>query len=242
LSIRRQTTLSRGLKLIIHSGIVATVLAASVASASAQNIFEAFFGRLFNPGVNAYADPNAALRNAERPEASGTAFCVRTCDGRYFPIQRQAGVSPAQTCSSFCPAAETRIYNGGSIDHAVASDGKRYGELTTAFVYRDRLVPGCSCNGRDAFGLVNQPAAEDPTLRPGDIVATNNGLMAYDATPGKQPSFTPIDAYAALTPELRRQLAETKIAPATERPAPPPVKQAQAPVASTRNKRAQADR
>jgi hypothetical protein len=241
LSIRRQTTLSRGFKLIIHSGIVATALAASVASASAQNIFEAFFGRLFNPGASAYADPNAALRNAEQPEASGTAFCVRTCDGRYFPIQRHAGVSPAQTCSSFCPAAETRIYNGGSIDHAVASDGKRYGELNTAFVYRDRLVPGCSCNGRDAFGLVNQPVAEDPTLRPGDIVATNSGLMAYDATPGKQPGFTPIDAYAALTPELRWQLAETKIAPATERPAPPPAKQAQAPVASTRNKRAQAD-
>jgi len=242
LSIRRQTTLSRGFKLIIHSGIVATALAASVASASAQNIFEAFFGRLFNPGASAYADPNAALRNAEQPEASGTAFCVRTCDGRYFPIQRHAGVSPAQTCSSFCPAAETRIYNGGSIEHAVAPDGKHYSELNTAFVYRDKLVPGCTCNGRDAFGLVNQPVADDPTLRPGDIVATNSGLMAYDAPQGKQPSFTPIDAYAALTPDLRRQLAETKVAPVTQPPAPPPVKKAQAPVLSTKNKRAQADR
>jgi Protein of unknown function (DUF2865) len=167
---------------------------------------------------------------------------VRTCDGRYFPIERHAGVTPAQACSSFCPAAETRIYNGSPIDQAVASDGKRYSELGTAFVYRDRLVPGCTCNGRDAFGLVNQPVADDPTLRSGDIVATNSGLMAYDGT-GKGPSFTPIDAYASLTPELRRQLAETKIAPAAERPAPPPpVKQAQAPVRSTKNKRAQADR
>ena len=243
MSIRRQTTFRRAIKRTIHSGIVAAALAASVTSASAQNIFESFFGRLFNPaGVSAYADPNAALRNTERSEAGGPAYCVRTCDGRYFPIERHAGVTPAQACSSFCPAAETRIYNGGAIDQAVASDGKRYSELGTAFVYRDRLVPGCTCNGRDAFGLVNQPVADDPTLRSGDIVATNSGLMAYDGT-AKGPSFTPIDAYAALTPELRRQLAETKIAPAAERPAPPPpVKQAQAPVRSTKNKRAQADK
>jgi len=66
--------------------------------------------------------------------------------------------------------------------------------------------------------------------------------MAYDAPAGRPAGFTPIDAYAALNPELRRQLAETKIAPAAERPAPPPVRQAQTPVQSTRNKRAQADR
>ena len=242
LSIRRLGPCGRSRIVVIQSGLVAIALAASVASASAQNIFEAFFGRLFNPNVSAYADPNAALRSAEQREASGTAYCVRTCDGRYFPIQRHAGVTPAQTCSSFCPAAETRIYNGGSIEHAMSSDGKRYSELNTAFAYREKLVPGCTCNGRDAFGLVTQPVADDPTLRPGDIVATNSGLMAYDAPAGRPAGFTPIVAYAALNPELRRQLAETKIAPAAERPAPPPVRQAQTPVQSTRNKRAQADR
>jgi Protein of unknown function (DUF2865) len=58
------------------------------------------------------------------------------CDGRYFPVQRHSGVSSAQTCSSFCPASATKIYNGNTINHAVASDGKRYSELATAFVYR----------------------------------------------------------------------------------------------------------
>jgi hypothetical protein len=168
---------------------------------------------------------------------------VRVCDGRYFPIQRHSGASSAQTCSSFCPASATQIYNGNGINHAVAPDGKRYSELATAFAYREKIIPSCTCNGRDAFGLVNTPVANDPTLRPGDIVATNAGLMAYNGgTNG--PTFTPISAYAGLSADLRRQLTETKIEPAAEGPAPmPPLRQAEAPPArSTKNKRAQADR
>jgi hypothetical protein len=245
LLIRRQTSLSC-IDLILLAGITVMALLMPVKPASAQNIFEALFGRLWNPGVTAYADPNAPLHNPEasRSEGGGTAYCVRLCDGRYFPIQRHAGASPAQTCSSFCPASATKIYNGNSIDHAVAPDGKRYAELGTAFVYREKIVPDCTCNGKDAFGLVNTPVADDSTLRPGDIVATNGGLMAYNGS-AKQPSFTPIEAYAGLPADFRRQLTETKIAPATERPAaPPPTRQADAavPVRNGKNKRAQADR
>jgi hypothetical protein len=248
LLIRRQTSLSCRIKFILRTGIVAMALAASVGSASAQGIFEALFGRLWNPGPTAYADPNPfAGRNPEtRSDASGVAYCVRLCDGRYFPIQRHGGASPAQTCSSFCPASATKIYNGNSIDHAVAPDGKRYAELGTAFVYREKMVPGCTCNGKDAFGLVNTRIADDTTLRPGDIVATNGGLMAYDVSAKQQPSFTPIEAYAGLSADVRRQLTETKIAPAAERPAatPPPSRQADAtvPVRNGKNKRVQADR
>jgi len=55
--------------------------------------------------------------------------CVRLCDGRYFPVKRHSGVGSAKSCSSFCPASATKIYNGNSINHAVALDGKRYSEL-----------------------------------------------------------------------------------------------------------------
>ena len=41
---------------------------------------------------------------------------MRLCDGRYFPIQRHAGLSPAQACSSFCPASATKIYSGSTIE------------------------------------------------------------------------------------------------------------------------------
>jgi Protein of unknown function (DUF2865) len=147
LLICRQTRLSRGVKGILVTGITVTTLVTSVATASAQNIFEALFGRLWNSPVSSYADPNATLRSPETTRSAGTAFCVRLCDGRYFPIQRHSGASSAQTCSSFCPLSATKIYNGNGIDHAVAPDGKRYSELATAFAYRERIIPGCTCNG-----------------------------------------------------------------------------------------------
>jgi hypothetical protein len=246
LLIRRQTTLSCCIKVIIPTGIAVIALVTSVGSASAQGIFEALFGRLWNPGPTAYADPNSQFggRSPEalRADTSGTAYCVRLCDGRYFPIQRHGGASAAQACSSFCPASATKIYHGNSIDQAVAPDGKRYAELGTAFTYREKIVPDCTCNGKDAFGLINTPVADDPTLRPGDIVATNGGLMAYNGG-AKQPNFTPIEAYAGLSADLRRQLTETKITPAAERPpAPMPTRQAEATPRNGKNKRAQADR
>jgi hypothetical protein len=158
-------------------------LVTSVATASAQNIFEALFGRLWtpNPPVTGYTEPKAPLPGREATRAEGgVAYCVRLCDGRYFPIQRHSGASSTQTCNSFCPASATKIYSGNGIDHAVAAHDKRYSELATAFAYRDKIIPSCTCNGSDAFGLVNTPVADDPTLRPGDIVATNAGRQ-HDA-------------------------------------------------------------
>ncbi len=206
------------------------------------------FGRPWSSQASSYADPSSQLNpfgggSAPGAEVTGTAYCVRLCDGRYFPIQPHAGVTLAQACSSFCPASATKIYSGSAIEHATAPDGKRYAELPTAFTYRDKLIPGCTCNGRDAFGLVTPPVAEDPTLRAGDIVATNSGLMAYDSTPGRPAGFTPIASYNGLSADVRRQLTETKIAPATERASPPPpIKQVDAAPRSSKNKRAQADR
>jgi Protein of unknown function (DUF2865) len=245
LLILRQTRLSRGVKDILVTGITVTMLLTSVAMASAQNIFEALFGRLWNSPATSYADPNPPLPSPEATRSEGgIAYCVRLCDGRYFPIQRHNGVNLAQTCSSFCPASATKIYSGNSITHAVAPDGKRYSELATAFAYREKIIPGCTCNGRDTFGLVTTPVADDPTLRPGDIVATNAGLMAFNGGPNGS-TFTPISTYAGLSADLRRQLTETKIEPAAQEsaPPPPPVRQAEATSArSTKNKRAQADR
>lgn len=105
------------------------------------------------------------------------AYCVRTCDGRYFPISSGDGQSRAASCHSFCPAAETKVVYGSSIDHAVTENGKSYSELPNAFRYRTELVAGCSCNGKDQIGLAPVRIEDDPTLRKGDIVASANGLM-----------------------------------------------------------------
>ncbi len=233
--------------------LAAATLVVTATSASAQHsLFDTFFGRrpAAPASASAFADPFSqwnpfGSRTPETPRVeTGTAYCVRLCDGRYFPIERHGDASPAQVCSSFCPASQTKIYSGGSIDQAVGPDGKPYRELATAFTYREKIVPGCTCNGRDAFGLVNTPIEDDPTLRPGDIVATKNGLAAYNGGAKRQAtSFTPVGSYSGLSADLRRKLTETKIAPAPATPAPPAqAKQEDAASRNGKSKRVQAAR
>ena len=144
---------------------------------------------------------------------------MRLCDGRYFPIQRHANATPAQLCSAMCPATNTRIFSGGDINRAVSPDGRSYADLDNAFVYRERVVDNCSCNGKDAFGLAPLNVASDPTLRTGDIVATNTGLMTYTAAAPKSrraadaqgANFTPVDT-SQLSRDLREKLANTSVA------------------------------
>ena len=198
---------------------------APLAPASAQGIFELIFGGFRHAdqapaglptNLRAFADPFAGMRNAppQRAEAGpATGYCVRTCDGHYFPVQAHAGVSAAQACHSFCPASETRLYSGGGIERAIASDGSRYADLDTAFLYRQQLVAGCTCNGRDPFGLAHVDVNSDPTLRPGDVVATKTGLVAFTGMKNKVADFTPIDGYRGLAKSARDKLSDVKIMP-----------------------------
>ena len=116
----------------------------------------------------------------------GRAFCVRTCDGRYFPVTASDNASRAASCNSFCPASETKVFYGSSIDDATAENGKSYSELPNAFRYRNELVGGCTCNGRDQFGLAPVKIENDPTLRKGDIVAGENGLLVAGRSADKR--------------------------------------------------------
>jgi hypothetical protein len=179
--------------------------------AAAQNIFEMLFGS-FRPPERAQAPFDPAARETRRADRSsfghGTVYCVRTCDGRYFPLQRHAGTSPAEMCHSFCPASKTMVFSGGKIDSAVAANGTRYADLDNAFVYREKVVDNCTCNGVDGLGLAHLDTASDPTLRPGDIVATNEGFATFRDKNGGSAHFTAINPSSS---EWARKLAETKI-------------------------------
>jgi hypothetical protein len=212
------------------------------APASAQGLFDLLFGPrrpTLPPSASSYGDPNGQaprVEGAPRPDSgSSVAYCVRLCDGRFFPIQRTSGTNPAQVCSSVCPATRTKTFSGSTINHAVAQDGSRYTELQSAFAFRDRIVANCTCNGKDSFGLVTASPTDDPTLRVGDIVATNDGFVAYNGGRQQGGSFTPIGSYGGLSAELRQHLADIKIVP---RVAPPRPEAAP----SSDNKRAQLSR
>lgn len=152
--------------------------------AHAQDFFSALFGGLTRARTPYVSMPFAnedgstpAPRSETRRYGGGQAFCVRTCDGRYFPITASDNASRAASCNSFCPASETKLVFGSTIDNAATDTGKPYSELPNAFRYRNEMVAGCTCNGKDQTGLAPVRIEDDPTLRKGDIVASENGLQ-----------------------------------------------------------------
>ena len=147
---------------------------------------------------------------------SGPAFCVRSCDGKYFPLMRGAA-SPVQICQAFCPASATKVFYGSNIDGATSITGERYADSENAFAYRKALRADCTCNGRNSAGLAPVDLALDNSLRAGDVVATSDGLVAYSGVraDGGAGDFTPVASYPGLTAAVRARLGEMKVAPVT---------------------------
>jgi Protein of unknown function (DUF2865) len=213
---------------------LAAVLAAGTLAlatpASAEGIFDFFFGglhRALEPQrpASSYAEPEAsshyrgpgAADAPQRYAAGGpsSGYCVRTCDGHYFPVRAEGNVSAAEMCHAFCPGSETRVYSGSSkIDFAVAANSSRYSDLDHAFLYRKQMVAGCTCNGHDPFGLAHIDVKTDPSLRTGDVVATKAGMVAFTGR-GKDMTadFTPVGADRGLARSYREKLSEMKIMP-----------------------------
>lgn len=215
----------------LHRIFVATAIALPAALApaisSAEGLLDFFFGgsqkqkpqssffdKVFDanlqPQTEGSVDPSAG------PGASsGAGFCVRSCDGKYFPLRRGVS-SPTRMCEAFCPASATEVFFGSSIDTAYSEYGKRYADSENAFAYRKALRTDCTCNGRSPAGLAAIDLALDDTLRPGDVVATSNGLVAYSGMGVNDPTpeFTPVASFPGLTPQLRARLIDMKVAPA----------------------------
>jgi hypothetical protein len=151
-------------------------------AAQAQDFFSQLFGGFTQgraPVIRMpFDDGGPVAPRAERSRyGGGQAYCVRTCDGRYFPLAATGNQSKAESCNSFCPASATEVVYGGNIDNAATENGKSYSELPNAFRYRNEIVAGCTCNGKDQVGLAPVRIENDPTLRKGDIVAGENGLL-----------------------------------------------------------------
>jgi hypothetical protein len=220
---------------------LATALAVAPYPAVAQGFFDFLFGGQQqqappqnpelpppSPGVGRVAPaPLGPERVNENAGSTGhaVAFCVRLCDGQHFPLEQMGATTPVETCRAICPNSQTKVFFGAEIDTARASDGTHYSDLKTAFLYRKQLFPNCTCNGRDAFGLVPLDVKTDPTLRPGDVVSTDQGLETYNGKTGKSGTFTPVSP-AALGPQLNSMTspprAEAADAPATAPHRPPP--------------------
>ena len=222
LRVRRRATL-----------VAAATLAGSImlvpGSVSAEGLFDMFFGgiqkqqaRPVPPQASFFADPFGINPPPPQPAptqrmaGSGPAFCVRSCDGKYFPLTMRGNASPVQTCQAFCPASATKVFYGSHIDGAAASNGERYADSENAFAYRKALRADCTCNGRNPSGLAPVDLTLDTSLRSGDVVATTDGLVAFTGVrlgAEQAAEFTPVASYPGLTADVRARLGEMRVAP-----------------------------
>lgn len=165
-------------------------------------------------------------RDSEKSySGSGTAaFCVRTCDGRYFPLQgRPRGPDDPNAiaqCAAFCPAAATEVFvsrdSGKGIDDAENKNGRSYSSTPNAFAFRERLVAGCSCR-RDgqAAGIGRIDVKQDPTLKRGDIIMTSDGARVFTGQKSRPPfrddDFVEPQRFPDLPRSMRQRIAELTV-------------------------------
>src|SRR5437764_3625033 len=104
MNIRRPQALHRGAAFAVALGVA---LAALPHAASAQGLFDLLFGRRaapthsLPPQATPYGDPSMGPGPGTPQPWIGNntgralTYCVRSCDGRYFPLQRHANATPA---------------------------------------------------------------------------------------------------------------------------------------------------
>jgi hypothetical protein len=193
LSLRR----ARHRYLLVAGLVISGVIALAPHPVSAENLFDFFFASLAKlrgstaapPQASFFADPSGNNPQPPSPSvaSSGPAFCVRSCDGKYFPLMRGSG-TPGQMCQAFCPASPTRVFYGSrqrvfpwrwalcrQRERFCVSEGAaRRLHLITAAIRRDwprsisrstsRCVPATS--SPPPTGSSPIPASGQPTTKP----------------------------------------------------------------------------
>lgn len=221
-------------------GLASAAILAPATNANARNLLEILFGspgpavqqRTMHDDMRAssyapsqvreYNDPVrdwqqdierrvSSRQSSQIAQQTGVKYCVRSCDGKYFPVRADSAKSAETLCNAFCPASATKIYSGSTIDNAYDKSGNAYAKSQNAFAYREKLVDGCTCDGKSPAGLARVDIKLDDTLQRGDIVATNKGLVAYAGERKNQQAFKPIASARIVPASTRRALEDVKI-------------------------------
>jgi hypothetical protein len=144
--------------------IVLATLCAAAEPSSAEGFLRRLFGFIARapeyvpdrgpePGDD-YGRGDAFPDSQPWPEDMSTyrTLCVRLCDGFYFPmsegVRRERLHPDANACTQRCDG-EVRLFyyptRGGSPETMVDLAGHTYSSLPNAFLYRKKLVDGCTC-------------------------------------------------------------------------------------------------
>lgn len=216
-SFDRSRTTNRG-SVIIHGTREDNFLGAEAKSESGGGFFESLFGRQrtttrfredgsrVNQTNERAAAPTSSSENRSKSsdgtEQSGSksaivgvyggsgakTWCVRLCDGFYFPISYSTNSSnyrrDLQICQGRCPGADVSLYSHPGYldpeDMVSTVSGERYTALPTAFLYRTKVVPNCGCELKAPEVRTAKTDGETTTVEAG-----KDGAANQDAEPSQ---------------------------------------------------------
>ena len=201
---------------------------ANAAPARPRGFFETLFSGPSSNNTSNPSNPDYAGPNPDVPQSSTfRTLCVRTCDGFYFPISFSTVPSKfaedERVCQRLCPAAEVTLFShrnpGEDVSQAVSIAGKRYGELPSAFHYRQEYNSACSCR-KPGQSWADALGSRDQTIERGDIIVTEERAKAM-AQPKVEP-VKPARQDARKGKPEPAPPAEASPEPAAAAPAAPP--------------------
>ncbi|WP_188607786.1 DUF2865 domain-containing protein [Chelatococcus reniformis] len=141
------------------------------------------------PSGKVFANPANMADGGQFAPVSRGKVCVRLCDGFQYPAEN-LGSSDDVTemlCQARCPDSEVRMFtvrDADSLNSATDRDKRAYRDLATAFSYQRERPAACSCRNPSKLGKTLSPL-EDPTLRRGDTVITEEGAKVFRGSPGR---------------------------------------------------------
>jgi hypothetical protein len=190
--------------------LTASLILVSSNSVKAEDLLDFLFG---SGAPQKTAPPTS--RQIERMEGAGEdtegaaeagpstgGYCVRTCDGYFFPLIKSSRASKQESCEFACPSSPVEIYEGGSIQYARNHAGQRYSAQPFAFAFRTKTVANCNCNNpQSAQSDSVKLSRNDPTLASGDIVIEDSGAFVYDGA-----GFVPLARAKGVSNQTRQRI------------------------------------
>jgi Protein of unknown function (DUF2865) len=160
------------------------------------------------------------LPSPSRSEGYGgrITYCVRTCDGFYFPLSTSTGSAQGDeaACNRLCPTASTKLFvgeRGAEIDNAQGREnGQRYASLANAFSYRKGIDKSCSCS-TNGYGLASDYSVlRDGSLRVGDVVMTKTGMKIFSggSFPYRETNFSSLGNSGLIDNTTRENLRKVE--------------------------------
>ena len=141
-------------------------------------------------------------------------WCVRECDGFYFPVSNYASESHFQEdeakCHSLCASPAELFYHRSDqdVDQMVSLNGRPYASMPYAFKNRKVYIRGCSCNAREyspeqiakSVEALKMSKRADASAGKSDAAFARRISEAVQNAPGGHPAATPAPSDTTATP------------------------------------------